>query len=147
MGMSGLSAPSKRLTVREIAAIAAGLYGMAPEDVLGSSARRKVAHIRMRAMWAAKQLDPERSLNQIGRPFRRHHTTVIHALRKVEGLREKDVWARICTDLLLAECHLVATLQGWRHAAWDADWSAAIRRMSEASAQLREQLEHVGGRS
>jgi len=56
------------------------------------SARRSraVARPRQVAMYLAKQLTP-RSLPEIGRKFGgRDHTTVMHAVRKVEELRTAD---------------------------------------------------------
>ena len=58
-----------------------------------SSARRSrtVARPRQVAMYLSKNLT-SRSLPEIGRRFgNRDHTTVIHAVRKVEELRDKDV--------------------------------------------------------
>ena len=57
-----------------------------------SSARRSrtVARPRQIAMYLSKQLT-SRSLPEIGRAFGgRYHTTVIHAVRKVEELMKAD---------------------------------------------------------
>jgi chromosomal replication initiator protein len=51
---------------------------------------RSVARPRQIAMYLAKQLT-QRSLPEIGRKFGgRDHTTVMHAVRKVEELRSQD---------------------------------------------------------
>ena len=51
---------------------------------------RAVARPRQVAMWLCKQLTP-RSLPEIGRKFGgRDHTTVMHAVRKIEELRAGD---------------------------------------------------------
>jgi chromosomal replication initiator protein len=51
---------------------------------------RAVARPRQVAMYLAKQLTP-RSLPEIGRKFGgRDHTTVMHAVRKIEQLCETD---------------------------------------------------------
>jgi chromosomal replication initiator protein len=49
-----------------------------------------VARPRQVAMWFCKQLTP-RSLPEIGRKFGdRDHTTVMHAIRKIDELRISD---------------------------------------------------------
>jgi chromosomal replication initiator protein len=51
---------------------------------------RSIARPRQVAMYLAKQLT-SRSLPEIGRKFGgRDHTTVMHAVRKVEELRDAD---------------------------------------------------------
>jgi chromosomal replication initiator protein len=51
---------------------------------------RAVARPRQVAMYLCKQLTP-RSLPEIGRKFGgRDHTTVMHAVRKIEELRAQD---------------------------------------------------------
>ena len=50
---------------------------------------RNVARPRQIAMYLAKQLT-SRSLPEIGRKFDRDHTTVMHAVRKVEELIVED---------------------------------------------------------
>jgi len=51
---------------------------------------RAVARPRQVAMYLAKQLTP-RSLPEIGRRFGgRDHTTVMHAIKKIEELRAAD---------------------------------------------------------
>ncbi|MEC7629308.1 MAG: helix-turn-helix domain-containing protein, partial [Pseudomonadota bacterium] len=60
-----------------------------------------VARPRQIAMYLSKQLTT-RSLPEIGRKFGgRDHTTVIHAVRKVESLRESDPSIEEDVDLLL----------------------------------------------
>jgi chromosomal replication initiator protein len=44
---------------------------------------------RQVAMFLCKQLTPA-SLPDIGRAFNKHHSTVIHSIRKVEEDRRKD---------------------------------------------------------
>ncbi len=52
---------------------------------------RAVARPRQVAMYLAKQLT-SRSLPEIGRKFGgRDHTTVMHALRKIDELRQQDI--------------------------------------------------------
>ena len=66
-----------------------------------TSARRarEVARPRQIAMYIAKQLTP-RSLPEIGRRFGgRDHTTVIHAIKQIEKLRQID--AELDSDVRL----------------------------------------------
>jgi chromosomal replication initiator protein len=59
-----------------------------------------VARPRQIAMYLSKQLTT-RSLPEIGRKFGgRDHTTVIHAVRKIEQLREEDAALDEDVDLL-----------------------------------------------
>jgi chromosomal replication initiator protein len=61
---------------------------------------RAVARPRQIAMYLSKQLT-SRSLPEIGRKFGgRDHTTVMHAVRKVEELREVDAVFADDVDLL-----------------------------------------------
>jgi chromosomal replication initiator protein len=61
---------------------------------------RAVARPRQIAMYLSKQLTA-RSLPEIGRKFGgRDHTTVMHAVRKVEELREVDAVFADDVDLL-----------------------------------------------
>ena len=50
---------------------------------------RAVARPRQVAMYLAKAMTPK-SLPEIGRRFRRDHTTVIHAIRQITKLRATD---------------------------------------------------------
>jgi len=65
-------------------------------DLLGPSRRRSIARPRQIAMSLAKELT-NHSLPEIGEAFGgRDHTTVIHACKKIEELRETDV--RVAED-------------------------------------------------
>ena len=65
---------------------------------------RAVARPRQVAMFLSKQLT-QRSLPEIGRKFGgRDHTTVMHAVRKIEQLRESD--PGIAEDLELLKRNL-----------------------------------------
>jgi chromosomal replication initiator protein len=55
--------------------------GVSIAAILGPSSRQDLARPRMRAM-ARAHVDYGFSLPQIGRVFNRHHTTVLHAVRK-----------------------------------------------------------------
>ncbi len=80
----------KRVKIEEIQKLVASHYNVSKSDIL--SARRTATVVRPRqiAMYLSKVLTP-RSLPEIGRRFGgRDHTTVLHAVRKIEGLAGKD---------------------------------------------------------
>lgn len=67
----------------------AEVYGVSVEDVISDSHKRTIAEARQMAMYLCHEktwLD----LTDIGIVFGRKHPTVIHAIRKVEGLLEFD---------------------------------------------------------
>ena len=65
-------------------------YGLRMADMLSARRARAVARPRQVAMYLTKQLTP-RSLPEIGRKFGgRDHTTVMHAIRRIEELRALD---------------------------------------------------------
>ena len=65
-------------------------YNVSLSDLLSKSRSRSIARPRQIAMSLAKELT-EKSLPEIGRAFGgRDHTTVIHACKKINELRESD---------------------------------------------------------
>jgi chromosomal replication initiator protein len=68
--------------------------------MLSARRARAVARPRQVAMWLSKQ-HTTRSLPEIGRKFGgRDHTTVIHAVRKIDELRQADSGMDEDVDLL-----------------------------------------------
>jgi chromosomal replication initiator protein len=85
-----LRANDRRVTIEEIQKRVAEHYNIKVSDMHSARRARAVARPRQVAMYLAKQLTP-RSLPEIGRKFGgRDHTTVMHAVRKVEELRASD---------------------------------------------------------
>ncbi|MDD3445275.1 MAG: chromosomal replication initiator protein DnaA [Zavarzinia sp.] len=85
-----LRANDRRVTIEEIQRKVAEFYGVRLNDLLSARRARVVARPRQVAMYLAKQLT-SRSLPEIGRKFGgRDHTTVIHAVRKIEELCAGD---------------------------------------------------------
>ncbi len=79
-----------RITVAEIQRMVAAHYGLSQAELISDRRYRSVARPRQVAMWVARQLTP-RSLPDIGRRFgNRDHTTVLHALRRIESLKAED---------------------------------------------------------
>jgi chromosomal replication initiator protein len=78
------------VTVDDIQKAAAEHFGLKQADLVSERRTRAVARPRQAAMWLAKQLTT-RSLPDIGRRFGgRDHTTVLHAVRKIEALVGND---------------------------------------------------------
>jgi len=85
-----LRSGEKRITIDDIQKATSEHYGMKQVDLLSERRNRAVARPRQAAMWLAKQLTT-RSLPDIGRRFGgRDHTTVLHAVRRIEALRAED---------------------------------------------------------
>jgi len=85
-----LRAHEKKLTIDEIQRKVADYYALKMADLLSARRAREVARPRQVAMYLAKKLTP-RSLPEIGRRFGgRDHTTVMHAVKRIEELRAAD---------------------------------------------------------
>ena len=85
-----LRAHERRVTIEDIQKLVAEHYRIRIADMHSARRARAVARPRQVAMYLAKQLTP-RSLPEIGRKFGgRDHTTVMHAIRKIEELRSTD---------------------------------------------------------
>jgi chromosomal replication initiator protein len=80
----------KRVTVDEIQKATSEHFGLKQADLISPGRARALARPRQAAMWLAKQLTT-RSLPDIGRRFGgRDHTTVLHAVRRIDELRAED---------------------------------------------------------
>ena len=85
-----LRANDRRVTIEEIQKRVALHFNIRISDMHSARRARSVARPRQVAMYLAKQLTA-RSLPEIGRKFGgRDHTTVMHAVKKVDELREHD---------------------------------------------------------
>jgi chromosomal replication initiator protein len=81
----------KRVKIEDIQRVVARQYNVSRSDLLSSRRTANVVRPRQVAMYLAKTLTL-RSLPEIGRRFGgRDHTTVLHAVRKIEALVAKDV--------------------------------------------------------
>ena len=95
-----LRASERRITIDEIQKKVAEHFNIRLADMHSARRARAVARPRQVAMYLAKQLTP-RSLPEIGRKFGgRDHTTVIHAVRKIEELSAYDPGFREDVELL-----------------------------------------------
>ncbi|HHZ77084.1 MAG TPA: chromosomal replication initiator protein DnaA, partial [Rhodospirillales bacterium] len=85
-----LRANNRRVTIEEIQKRVAEHFNIRIADMHSARRARSVARPRQVAMYLAKQLTA-RSLPEIGRKFGgRDHTTVMHAVKKVDELRDLD---------------------------------------------------------
>ena len=85
-----LRANDRRVTIEEIQKRVAEHFNIRVSDMHSARRARSVARPRQVAMYLAKQLT-SRSLPEIGRKFGgRDHTTVMHAVKKVDELRDLD---------------------------------------------------------
>jgi chromosomal replication initiator protein len=86
-----LKAHDRRVTIDEIQRRVVEHYHLRMGDMSSSRRARAVARPRQVAMFLAKQLT-SRSLPEIGKKFGdRDHTTVMHAIARVQELMERDV--------------------------------------------------------
>ena len=80
----------RRVSIEEIQKRVAAHFSIRISDMHSARRSRAIARPRQIAMYLSKQLTT-RSLPEIGRKFGgRDHTTVIHAVRKIEELRAAD---------------------------------------------------------
>lgn len=85
-----LRGAQRRVTIDQIQKAVADHFEMKPLDLVSARRARAVARPRQIAMYLAKRLTT-RSLPEIGRKFGgRDHSTVIHAVRRIEELRDTD---------------------------------------------------------
>ncbi|MAS42123.1 MAG: chromosomal replication initiator protein DnaA [Rhodobacteraceae bacterium] len=94
-----LRASDRKVTVEEIQRKVAAHYNVRMTDLLSPRRARAVARPRQVAMYLSKSLT-SRSLPDIGRRFGgRDHTTVIHACKTIEKLKDTD--SQMAEDLEL----------------------------------------------
>ena len=80
----------KRVRIEDILKFVSRHYNVSRADILSARRTRTIVRPRQIAMYLAKTMTP-RSLPEIGRRFgNRDHTTVLHAVRKIEAERAGD---------------------------------------------------------
>lgn len=85
-----IRANDRKVTIDEIQRTVAEYYNLRLSEMLSQRRSRVIARPRQVAMFLSKQLT-SRSLPEIGRRFGgRDHTTVMHAVRKIEDLVKSD---------------------------------------------------------
>ncbi|WP_235924237.1 chromosomal replication initiator protein DnaA [Pseudoroseicyclus tamaricis] len=94
-----LRASDRKISIDEIQRKVSDHYNIRLSDLIGPKRLRHYARPRQVAMYLSKTMT-NRSLPEIGRRFGgRDHTTVIHAVKRIEELKGKD--AQIAEDLEL----------------------------------------------
>ena len=89
------------ITIDKIQENVADYFGLRASDLRTKSNARRITHPRQVAMFISKKLT-NHSLPEIGRAFGgKHHSTVIHSVRKVEYACEKDEGTRQVVHTLL----------------------------------------------
>ncbi len=92
---------SARPTVDSIQRATAKHFSISLDELLSKRRARAIARPRQIAMYLAKQLTT-RSLPDIGRRFGgRDHTTVIHAIKRIEALKAEDDGVRADVEALM----------------------------------------------
>jgi chromosomal replication initiator protein len=85
-----LAHTDKAVTIEVIQKTVADFYQLKPSDLRSRNNAKSVSIPRQVAMYLCKSLT-HASLPEIGRSFGgKHHSTVIHSIRKVEDLRKRD---------------------------------------------------------
>lgn len=103
LGYVVAAARPQRKTVAEIQKVVAAHYGLTQMELISDRRARYVARPRQVAMWISRQITT-RSMPDIGRRFgNRDHTTVLHALRRIEALRAEDPKMHDVTERLIEQ--------------------------------------------
>ena len=98
-----LRGAERRVTIDEIQKAVSAHFELKPVDLVSARRAVVVARPRQIAMYLAKRLTT-RSLPEIGRKFGgRDHSTVIHAVRRIEELRDTDREIDTAVRVLLRE--------------------------------------------
>jgi len=101
-----LRASERKISIEEIQRRVAEHYNIRLSEMIGPTRVRTVARPRQIAMYLCKYLTT-RSLPEIGRRFGgRDHTTIMHGIKRIEDLKEKD--SQIADDLELLRRSLEA---------------------------------------
>ena len=77
------------MTVDDILKKVSEYFGVRMADLQSARRDRSIARPRQVAMYLAKELT-SKSLPEIGTAFGRDHTTILHAVRVIEGLVKTD---------------------------------------------------------
>ena len=86
---SVIGTDERAVTIDTLVKYVAEYYGVRPGELKAAGNSRTVVIPRQVAMYLCKSLTAA-SLPDIGRAFGKHHSTVIHSIRKVEEERKKD---------------------------------------------------------
>ena len=77
--------PTPDLIIRE----AARYFSLSPDDIKGHSKTQLVSLARQISMYLIRHL-AAKTLNEIGKVFKKDHSTVLSSIKKIEGLKHSD---------------------------------------------------------
>ena len=80
---------NRQITIKNIQEATSEYYNIQKKDLLSACRNRSVVRPRQLAMLLSKELT-DHSLPEIGKAFRKDHTTVLHACRTIKQKKEKD---------------------------------------------------------
>jgi chromosomal replication initiator protein len=92
-------ADEKVITIEHIQRTVAGSFGLKLADMRTRTRTKAVAFPRQIAMYFARQLT-HASLTEVGRAFDKDHTTVLHAVTKIEAMMREDPKFKKTVDTL-----------------------------------------------
>jgi chromosomal replication initiator protein len=92
-------ADEKVITIEHIQRTVSGFFGLRLADMRARTRTKAVAFPRQIAMYFARQLT-HASLTEVGRAFDKDHTTVLHAVTKIETLIREDAKFKKTVDAL-----------------------------------------------
>lgn len=85
-----VNGPERRVTVEAVIRAVAERFSLQPSQIKQKTNEHRISYPRQIAMYLMKELT-DASLPEIGRAFGgKHHTTVLHSVKKIEQLRLKD---------------------------------------------------------
>jgi chromosomal replication initiator protein len=91
----------RAVSVEMVIRAVSSYYGLRPAQLKSKNNSRPIAQPRQIAMYICKQLTPL-SLPQIGKDFGgKHHTTVLHSIRKIDLLKKKDAGVSEAVERIL----------------------------------------------
>lgn len=77
-------------TIGEIQRAVADHFGLTLADLIGPARDRKTSRPRQVAMWLCREITGK-SMAEIGRAFRRDHTTVMHGLHAIDETTDGEI--------------------------------------------------------
>jgi chromosomal replication initiator protein len=97
-----LSNDERVITIEIIQKFVADYFQLRPNELKSRNNSKSIALPRQVAMWMCKALT-RHSLPEIGKAFGgKHHSTVIHSVQKIDGMRERDAEFSAVLQNLLA---------------------------------------------
>ncbi len=88
-------------TIEAIKDRVAAHYGISPADLVKRGNSRQISHPRQVAMYLAKRLTKS-PLKTIGKAFGKHHTTVLHSVKKIQNEVQANDTTRSTIEVLMS---------------------------------------------